>query len=274
VILAGTGTLTRHPDFPEHERILRHGGSLPADGLELVACDAWFDGDPARVGAALAAAGLDFPVVHAEKRIGAGLSGDDPSPALARFRANVELARAVGGRTVVLHLWELPDGDRFLERNLAALRELVDACESAGLTLAVETIPCMLGSPLVNLRRVVDADPRARVTLDTEFLALHGQLHEAVAADWLWGGDGNGPSRVAHVHVKDFAGELRGPDGRRRYLIPGDGMLDLACFFAGLRARGYEGTVTLEAPGVRDDGEPDLERIGEGLRRLRALTAP
>jgi sugar phosphate isomerase/epimerase len=269
VILAGTGTVTRHPDFPQPERIVRHAAALPADGLELVACGAWFDGDPALVAAQLRAAGLSFPVVHAEKSIGAGLSADDPRAWVTRFAANCSFARGVGGRTVVLHLWELPDGDRLLERNLAAVPRLLDVTDGEGLTLAVETIPCSVGSPLANLRRVVEADARVRVTLDTEFLALHGELLEAVAADWLWDDGG----RVAHVHVKDFAGTLRGPDGRRRYLIPGEGSLDLAAFFAGLRARGYDGTVTLEAPGVRDDGEPDLPRITEGLRRLRRLVA-
>jgi sugar phosphate isomerase/epimerase len=269
VILAGTGTVTRHPDFPEHERIVRHAAALHADGLELVACSAWFDGDAALVAAQLRAAGLSFPVVHAEKSIGAGLSAHDPRAWVARFAANCSFAQAVGGGTVVLHLWELPDGDRLLERNLAALPRLLDVTDGAGLTLAVETIPCSVGSPLTNLRRVLEADARARVTLDTEFLALHGELLEAVAADWLWDDDG----RVAHVHVKDFAGALRGTDGRRRYLIPGEGSLDLAAFFAGLRTRGYDGTVTLEAPGVRDDGEPDLPRIAAGLRRLRRLVA-
>jgi sugar phosphate isomerase/epimerase len=140
----------------------------------------------------------------------------------------------------------------------------------AGLVLAVETIPCTDGTPLADVRRAVEADPRTRVTLDTEFLALYGELEAAVAADWLWEDGG----RVTHVHVKDFGGGLRSEDGRRRYLVPGDGSLDLGGFFAGLRARGFAGTVTLEAPGVGEDGEPDLQLVAEGLRRLRELVAP
>jgi sugar phosphate isomerase/epimerase len=269
VILAGTGKVIRNPDYPEHERILRHGGSIPAAALELGVCTPWFDGGRAKgVAADLAASGLAFPVVHAEKAIGATLSADDPAAAIARFAANVELARAVGATTVVLHLWELPTGDTLLERNLAALPAVLDVCEATGVVLAVETIPCTDGTPLGNARRVLEADMRARVTLDTEFLAYHGELEAALAADWLWQ-DG----RVRHLHVKDFGGALRGVDGSRRYLIPGEGSLDLAAFFSGLRARGYAGTVTLEAPGVREDGEPDWPRIAEGLRRLRTLAS-
>jgi sugar phosphate isomerase/epimerase len=269
VILAGTGTVTRNPDFPEHERILRHGGSIPAAALELGVCTPWFDdGAAPRVAVDLAASGLAFPVVHAEKAIGAALSAGDPAPAIERFSANVELARAVGATTVVLHLWELPDGDRLLERNLAALPALLDVAEASGIVLTVETIPCSVGTPLANVRRALEADPRTRVTLDTEFLAFHGELEAALAADWLWDGS------VAHVHVKDFGGALRRADGSRRYLIPGEGSLDLAAFFSGLRGGGYAGTITLEAPGVRDDGEPDWPRIADGLRRVHALASP
>jgi hypothetical protein len=42
---------------------------------------------------------------------------------------------------------------------------------------------------------------------------------------------------------------------------------------AGLGARGFAGTVMLEAPGVGEDGEPDLPLVAEGLRRLRELVA-
>lgn len=269
MILAGTGTVTRSPDFTEHERILRHGPRVPADGLELVTYGGWLDGRTAAVAADLRGSGLRFPVVHAEKAIGAELSAEDASPALARFEANLELAGAVGARTVVLHLWELPDGDTLLERNLAALPALLDRCDEAGVVLAVETIPCTLGSPLRNVRRALAADPRTRVTLDTEFLALHDELEEALAADWLWR-DG----RVVHVHVKDFDGALRDGEGRRRYLVPGEGTLELDGFFAGARRRGFAGTVTLEAPGVDERGLPDLRRIEEGLRRVRELLAP
>jgi sugar phosphate isomerase/epimerase len=269
MILAGTGMVTRNPDFPEHERILRHGGSIPAEALELGLCTPWFeDGAAERIGAELAASGLSFPVVHAEKAIGARLSDDDPSTAVARFAANVELARAVGATTVVLHLWELPAGDTLLERNLAALPALLDVAAAAGIVLTVETIPCSVGTPLTNVRRTLEADERVRVTLDTEFLAFHGELEAAFDADWLWR-DG----RVAHVHVKDFGGSLRRPDGSRRYLIPGEGSLDLPAFLGALRDRSYDATITLEAPGVQDDGEPDWPRIAEGLQRLRELAS-
>ena len=136
--------------------------------------------------------GLPIVTAHADKRIGATLSTDEPD--VARFALDCRIARELGAGLVVLHLWELPDGDRYLERNLDRLPALLDIAEEHGLTLAVETIPCTAGTPLDNVRRACERDPRCRVTLDTEFLAAHGQLDRAHEL-----GD-----RIAHVHVKDF----------------------------------------------------------------------
>ena len=69
------------------------------------------------------------------------------------------------------------------------------------MTLTAETIPCSAATPLENVKRAVDTDERCRVTLDTEFLADHGQLEAALADGELW-------PYVAHVHVKDDGGGL------------------------------------------------------------------
>ena len=76
--------------------------------------------------------------------------------------------------------------------------------------------PVLVGSPLENVHRALDADDRCRATLDTEFLALHGQLEAALADDVLW-------ERVAHVHVKDYAGALRDALGNAVLPDPGRG---------------------------------------------------
>src|SRR4029077_17870981 len=118
----------------------------------------------------------------------------EPEAALAQLASNCRLAASLGATLVVLHLWELPGGDRRLEQNLAFLPACLDVADAAGVTLTVETIPCSVGSPLENVRRALETDDRCRITLDTEFLAHHGQLEAALADDALW-------ARVAHVHV-------------------------------------------------------------------------
>ena len=244
--LLSTGSVTRNPDFPHHRRILEH---IPPLELEASIYSTWDE----RVARDLH--GLPFVTAHADKRTGATLSGDDPD--LARFALDCRIASDLGAGLVVLHLWELPDGDRYLERNLDRLPALADVAEEHGVTLAVETIPCSIGTPLANVRRACERDPRCRVTLDTEFLALHGQLDRAHELGEL----------IAHVHVKDFDPAVWGTKPRR-YLLPGEGIVDIDGFLAGLP---YEGTVTLEMSAVRDDGSIDAERLetaGAWLRRL------
>jgi sugar phosphate isomerase/epimerase len=244
--LLSTGAVTRNPDFTDHLRIVRH---LPPAELELSIYAAWDE----RVVDDLR--GLPIVVAHADKAIGATLSGDDP--ALDRFDLNCRIAGALGATTIVLHLWELPDGDRYLERNLDHLPGLLDAAEEQGLTLAVETIPSTLGTPLDNAGRACERDPRCRVTLDTEFLALHGQLDRAHELGGL----------IAHMHVKDFDPAVWGTKPRR-YLLPGEGTLDLDSFLERLP---YDGTLTLEMSAVGPGGEIDSGRLDAALAWLRRL---
>jgi sugar phosphate isomerase/epimerase len=179
---------------------------------------------------------------------------DNPQAAIAELESNCRLAAALGATVVVLHLWELPVGDRRLEENLALLPACLDVAEAAGVTLAVETIPCTVGSPLENVQRALDQDERCRVTLDTEFLARHGQLDATLADDVVW-------ARVAHIHVKDYAGALRDGDGTRRYLIPGEGTIDFEWVFGELGRRGYQGALTLEVSAVSADGHVNEQRF-------------
>jgi sugar phosphate isomerase/epimerase len=246
--LLSTGAVTRGPDFTDHQRILRH---IPPDELELVIYADWDE----RVVDDLR--GLPIVAAHADKRIGATLSGD--APALDRFELDCRIASALGAEILVLHLWELPDGDRYLKRNLEHLPRLLDVAEEHSLTLAVETIPCSVGSPVENVRRACERDPRCRVALDTEFLAAHGELDRAHEL----------AERVAHVHVKDFDPRfwMRGP---RRYLLPGEGDLDVEGFLARL---GWDGTVTLEMSAVGPAGEIDASRIEAARAWLRRLAA-
>jgi sugar phosphate isomerase/epimerase len=244
--LLATGSVTRNPDFPDHRRILEH---IPPCELEASIYSTWDEGvvDDLR--------GLPFVTAHADKRIGATLSGDDPD--LARFALDCRIAAALGAGLVVLHLWELPDGDRHLDRNLAHVPALADIAEEHGVTLTVETIPCTVGTPLDNVLRACERDPRCRVTLDTEFLAFHGQLDRARELGEL----------IAHVHVKDFDPAVWGTKPRR-YLLPGEGTVDVDGFLEELP---YDGTTTLEMSAVGPAGEIDGGRLEAAVAWLRRL---
>jgi sugar phosphate isomerase/epimerase len=256
--LASTGLVTRFPEAADHAAIVEWCPSLDVDGLELSISRVW---DADRVAHDLGSAGLRFQTAHLDKRIGSELI-EDAAPALAQLDNDCRLAASLGATLVVLHLWELPVGDRRLHENLALLPACLDVADAAGVTLTVETIPCSAGSPLENVHRALDADDRCRVTLDTEFLAYHGQLDDALADDVLW-------EHVAHVHVKDYGGGLRDASDRRRYLIPGEGTIDFDALFGTLGERGYDGALTLEVSSVTAAGRVDEQRFRAAEAWLR-----
>lgn len=269
-VLCSTGAFTRESLLPDHRPILSIGPSLEADGLELLFYKAWY-AEVERVADDLLASGLRFPVIHSEKSIASALGSVDAAErarALEKLEKNCRLGWRVGAQLLILHLWGMPGSDEHLERNLSMLGECISVAEAAGLALAVETIPCAQADPLTNVHRTLEQDERALVALDTEFLTLHQQLEQALAADWLWQS-----SRVRHVHIKDYDGQMADANHYRRYLHPGEGTIDFPGFFRGLAQRDYQGYVSLEASVVQPDGVVDLPKLRSSLAHLRGLVA-
>lgn len=256
-ILCSTAVVTQDPDHTDHKAIIEHAPKVGAGGLELHLHQAWH-GHLDEVIEDLRNSDLTFPAVHADKEIGAGLGSeesDDVDEALASLEVSCRAAAALGAKILVLHLWEEPGVDENIERNLEQLPACIDTAEAYDVALAVETIQGVAGTALANIRLALERDPRCRVTLDSEFLGFHGQLAESISADWLWE-DG----RVRHVHLKDFDGRLRDAGGRR-YLLPGEGSLDLQGFVNGLVERGYDGAITVEGNALGESGKLDEARL-------------
>jgi sugar phosphate isomerase/epimerase len=266
IIACSTGAITRWPDATDAERLERWCPIIHADSFEVMFYDSWY-GQSGAIAQRLRALGVQWPAVHAEKNIGPNLITGTPSTlesSLAGLAENCQFARQIGAGLVVLHLWGLPDGDAKLERQLEILPRLVDIADAEGIHLGIEAIPCTVNTPLENLERVVAADPRVRIVLDTEFLAMHGELDAALDASWLWM-----ENQVAHVHVKDFDGVLVDGQGRRRYLHPGEGNIPFDRWFHGLAMRGYTDPIALESTAVGPAGEVDVPRLNDSLERLQ-----
>ena len=276
-VLASTGAITRWSAIHDIGEVVARGASLGVDGIEVMIFTPFREGGRLdEVAEAFVrhgeAHGIGFPATHAEKDIGPEIARDDDpaavGDALDRFSANCRFTQAIGGDRTVLHLWGLPESDRVLDRALAMLPELIDRAAEHGVLLGVESIPCLVGDPLANLRRVLAHDPRARVTLDTEFLAMHGQVPLVRDATWLWEGHA-----VVHVHIKDFIDPAHIQPGQRRYLQPGEGEIDFPAWFAGLAANGYTGAISLESPAPTPDGGIDTDRLRASIDALRERIA-
>ncbi len=245
------------PDGPDVGAIIELGPQLGVDGIEILVTRG-MRGHLDAVAELLDDMMLPVPAVHAPKRVGAALPDD---AAVAALDETARFAARIGAGVAVLHLWDLPEGDRNFDARLDAVVLAADVFAPHDVTLAIETIPCLEGTPLRNIERVLEREPRAAVALDTEFLAMHDEIDDALAADWLW-------PHVRHIHVKDFGGSLVDADGNRRYLLPGDGSNDFAKLFSTLDRRGYAGAISLEANAVLPEGGLDMDALRRCFSRM------
>lgn len=269
-----TGVYSQFPDHATPEAVADGMQRLPADVFEVLLFGSWKD--MAAASRTIAAAGRPVAVVHGEKRIG-GLLGaetvDGRRLGQELVRQAIEAARILGAPAVNIHLWDLPDSDRHLERNLEALGEILPEVWGSGVHLLVETIPCQLNLPWDNVERALAfaaAQPAAPaqplgVNLDLEFLSWHDgvdvTLERHVPA---WG------QRLGNVHVKDHDGRPFDENGRRRYVNPGDGRLDYPAIFGRLRRAGYAGPLTFEGNVTRaGDRQAALAATALYLERIR-----
>lgn len=267
-VLCSTGAFTRSTDPHSYKTILKYGHMLEADGLEVIFYPQWYQ-DQEHIAHELRSSQIPFPVLHMEKSIGECFSNhqmEAQEQGIVRFEQNCIFAQQLGVRIAVLHLWGMPASDIQLEHNLRPLSRCLDLATQYGLTLTIETIPCLHADPLSNVRRAFEHDPRACVALDTEFLAWHNQLETVFTTSWLWQA-----GIVHHVHLKDYNSQLISK-GKRFYLHPGEGQIDFRRFIQQLRATGFHGTLSLEAQAINHEGKVDIARIQTSLQFIRHLT--
>lgn len=267
LVLCSSGAFTHEVRLSDHSGIIHTAPLVEADGIEVIFYASWYGRSDA-IARDIARHRISCPVVHGEKGI-ARLWGSEDSETrrtgIERFEENVEFAARVGAEKMVLHLWERPEGDATLERNLEYYDRALDRAEELGVRLAAETIPTIVGSPLQHILSIARRFPRSEITFDTEFLAHHGEVEEAFSTSTL-----KALPQLSHLHVKDYRGALVSPAGVRTYLHPGEGELDFKALFGNLLSSSYSGAVTLEATGFVD-GVFSLEKVNASLNYLRSL---
>ena len=94
--------------------------NIVCDGFELIILPAWY-GKLSEVSSALVKANVNIPVLHIEKEIGYLISrneNDDVNEALHLFEENCAVAKNVGAKKCVFHLWGNEPSDSHIEFNV------------------------------------------------------------------------------------------------------------------------------------------------------------
>lgn len=266
-LYCSTGAFSRDPDLTDIDIIIEGTRQLACDGFELIYYPAFYD-DPGTTTNLLWTIRDRLHVLHIEKSIGPLLgtgSAADAELALKRLATNAQLASDLEVERLVLHLWGLPDSDDDIDRNLSHYSECASIAESYGCRLTVESIPCRNETPLAHLRRVAAIHSDVAFTLDTEFLALHGELELAMS-------DGEILSRTEQIHLKDFGGSLVDEEGKRMYLHPGQRVIDFAALMDAINKVPKVIDLCLESTSVNESGFVDLKQVQLDLDFIMELS--
>jgi len=249
---------------------MRYYPRLKCDGMEFMMYDSWYE-RRREVAHDLAASGIPFPTMHADKTVGDRISrdqGDDTADAVRDFRLNCEVANEIGARRLVLHLWGSVDSDRHIEHNYRVYEQLLEAARAHGLELTVENVVCSRADPMTHLGEMRALFPDCAFTIDTKMAAFHDQLALFSRPEWAWLWT---EGHIRHLHVNDYRGGYMDWSALKTLFI-GDGQIDFAPFFRTAGRRGYRGALTCECTAMRLDGSVDIDRLNDSLDAVRALS--
>jgi sugar phosphate isomerase/epimerase len=140
-------------------------------------------------------------------------------------------------RVAVLHLPEQNqlESSRWKKRYEILLNE----AELVDCMLTFENVPYIKDVDLYILDEIQKNCNRSLgITIDMEFMHINGS-----DINWLTTAFGD---RLANIHFRDSDGRLLGDDGKRHYLIPGEGKIDLHHTVKILHSSGYSGPLTIE----------------------------
>jgi sugar phosphate isomerase/epimerase len=254
------------------------------DGVEVIVDDTWDTRQPAYLRRLTDEHGVPVLSVHSPF----GTASGWPRSEVARVQRSLEVAEALGARTLNVHLpfrvhdlfvaagawrWAAPvvpvSRDHREYRRWLLDGGLAAAQAGTPVTIAVENLPVRrVFGRRVNpyaLNTWTDLRRFSSVCLDT--------THCGTTGDDLLGVYDALSDRVAHLHLSDF-------DGRTQHLPVGRGHLPLVALLGRLAARRYPGLVVVEltpkALPVEDETRlvADLRRQRELCRRALQTPAP
>ena len=260
-IYLSTGAFIGRVNGRNYKLLNEYADRLDCDGFEVMVFADWYKNLDTVIHAFKTGAAA-CPVVHADKDTGDTSEGVDRSEALEMWKTNCRFAAEIGAGQIVAHMWGYPDSDRdqeYLYERCGLYREIA---AGYGLDLLVENIVCRVKNPLAHFEALAGIYPGIGFVIDTRHAQFHAEA-EAIFQSRVWK-DGN----IRHFHVSDYTGGYMDWEGFRKILQPGTGVIDFSVYFEYIKKTGFTGTLTLEAPSMREEGV-DTETLNRSLNFIR-----
>ena len=266
-LLCSTGALITSKNGRNYNLLSNIAPHIPCDGFEFMMYRSWYD-IWEQLAEDLSKMKVPFPTFHVDKSIGELISRNgegDSVQARKWFEINCKIARTIGAKKLVLHLWGGLPSDKNIEYNIAQYEILQEIADRFELLLTVENVVCNQEDPLRHFWQLKEKYPTIAFTFDVRFARFHGQLDTVFGDgyDWLW-------SAVRHIHISDYAGGYMDWT-KLQSLHPLEGNVDFPKVFQNLKQQTSIETVTIESTSVLPDGEIDFEKINRSLAYLRRL---
>lgn len=266
-VLCTTGAIIGEPNGYDYKLLEFLSKQLLCDGFELMIDSVWYN-DINALKSYLQELKLYIPVVHCEKSVGEMISkgGEtDLIEAYRLFEIDCDVARSIGAKKLVLHLWGGRTSDSDFQNNLNAYQYLNEIALKYGCDLLIENVVCNVENPMKHLCELRVKYPKIHFVYDTKMAAFHEQLDLLYEADydWLWK---NG--HICHYHVNDYSGGYMDWSNLRTLPI-GKGKLDFKRFFEFIKKIEYKGDFTVESTAFDSEGIVDIAMLNEQFRYIK-----
>ncbi len=263
LVLCSTGALIGRPNGRNFYLLKDVAPRLRCDGLEFMFYETWHERIE-EIKSVVKSLPLPVLVFHLEKQIGEHLSYERLDEALDIMKMNCRLARDIGAKKLVLHLWNGIVSDSNIDYNIEAFGKLNEIALEYGLLLTVENVVCNNKSPFEHLYTLIKKYPKISFTFDTKMAEFHKELDLLYDEKYRHVVD-----NIEHFHVNDCTCAYK--DWSNLKVLPvGDGIVDFERFFSFLKEIGYNGTLTTEATCFDKTGFIDVEKMNCCLDKIRS----
>lgn len=286
-ILCSTGAFIGKANGNDYRLIKEYASRIDCDGLELMMSSSWYS-ILKDVIATVKSYDLCIPVVHSTKSLGESLCGmrttyenggfnnyvmtededrEEFRIGTEKLKCNIELAKGVGAKSIVLHLWNGLVSDKCIDKNVERFGTWKDIADEAGIDLMVENVICNTYDPLHNVGLVAEKYSDANFVYDTKMAEFHCQTMDLFKPEYEYIAK---EGRIHHLHINDYSGGFK-DWGNMRVLPIGMGHVDFDAFFAQMSKYNYKGDFTIEATAINKEGIVDFDMLNNCVAKLKEL---